>query len=277
MFKVKTTWICAVEKDKIESIIPSTPAGKPEAASTGKKDASQHPSKPAANFAATGGASGRIISDASAAATTLQRKTVSRARQGNRQAPPKITNAAVKPEVPTSRQRQRCGLSKDLGATTLACHQLRASPAPPKEPEVPAKPRRYPGQSLYELHSRLSHVQSTKLELDSRKRAATSERDRGMGTFNESTLWWSARRRRKNHWMRRPRRLDEALHEVYANTSDYGAQTVVGGYQRWSINIGGRPTTTIGREAGRCARGKDMFTVLAMTYADQRPHSDSET
>src|ERR1700676_2992903 len=42
MFKVKTDYgFVLVEKDKIEPIIPSAPAGKPEAASAGKKDASQ--------------------------------------------------------------------------------------------------------------------------------------------------------------------------------------------------------------------------------------------
>src|SRR5258708_25149616 len=46
MFKVKTEYgYELVEKDKIESIIPSTPAGKPEAPSTAKKDTTPPPSK----------------------------------------------------------------------------------------------------------------------------------------------------------------------------------------------------------------------------------------
>src|SRR6266446_1790487 len=49
MFKIKTDYgYELIEKDKIESIIPSTPAGKSEPA-TGKKDAAQHPSKPGAD------------------------------------------------------------------------------------------------------------------------------------------------------------------------------------------------------------------------------------
>jgi len=44
MFKVKTEFgYELIEKDKIESIIPSTPAGKSEPASALKKDAPQHP------------------------------------------------------------------------------------------------------------------------------------------------------------------------------------------------------------------------------------------
>src|SRR4029077_18194264 len=47
MFKVKTDFgYVLVEKDKIESIIPSTPAGKPEEATAPKKDAAKNPAKP---------------------------------------------------------------------------------------------------------------------------------------------------------------------------------------------------------------------------------------
>src|ERR1700688_2548687 len=50
MFKVKTDYgFVLVEKDKIAKIIPTTPAGKPEPASAGKKDATKRPSKPAAD------------------------------------------------------------------------------------------------------------------------------------------------------------------------------------------------------------------------------------
>src|SRR6266704_6089186 len=49
MFKIKTDFgYELIEKDKIESIIPSTPAGKSEPA-TGTKDAGQHPSKTGAD------------------------------------------------------------------------------------------------------------------------------------------------------------------------------------------------------------------------------------
>src|SRR5260370_22591278 len=48
MFKVKTEFgYVLVEKDKIASIVPATPASKPEPESGGKKDTAQRPSKPA--------------------------------------------------------------------------------------------------------------------------------------------------------------------------------------------------------------------------------------
>src|SRR6266849_4752983 len=78
MFKVKTDFgFVLVEKDKIESIIPSTPAGKPEAASAGKKDASQHPSKPAADSQPQAAPAAASLSDASATPTNASAKTVS--------------------------------------------------------------------------------------------------------------------------------------------------------------------------------------------------------
>src|SRR2546422_8444211 len=50
MFKVKTEFgYVLVEKDKIASIIPATPGAKSESDYPTKKDAAQHPSKPAAD------------------------------------------------------------------------------------------------------------------------------------------------------------------------------------------------------------------------------------
>src|SRR4029077_17950000 len=77
MFKIKTDFgYELIEKDKIESIIPSTPAGKPEAASAAKKDANQHPSKPAADSQPQAEPAVASSSDASATPTNASVKTV---------------------------------------------------------------------------------------------------------------------------------------------------------------------------------------------------------
>src|SRR5207244_433104 len=81
-----------IEKDKIASIIPSTPAGKPEPASASKKDAAQHPSKPAGDSQPQAEPAVASSSDTSAAPTAGKAE----------KARPKITNASVKPEVPTN-------------------------------------------------------------------------------------------------------------------------------------------------------------------------------
>src|SRR5258708_33857837 len=77
MFKVKAGFgYVLVEKDKIASIVPSTPAGKPEPPSAGKKDAAQHPSKPGADSQPPAEPAAASSSDASAAATNASPRTV---------------------------------------------------------------------------------------------------------------------------------------------------------------------------------------------------------
>src|SRR2546427_1277945 len=104
MFKVKTDdGYELVRKDKIESIIPSTPAGKPEAASAAKKDASQHPSKPAADPQPQAEPAVASSSDASATPTNASARAADPSTAGKSgKTTPKITNAAVKTEIPTS-------------------------------------------------------------------------------------------------------------------------------------------------------------------------------
>src|SRR5258708_40342234 len=76
MFKVKAGFgYVLVEKDKIASIVPSTPAGKPEPPCAGKKDAAQHPSKPAPDSQPPAEPAAASSSDASAAATNASART----------------------------------------------------------------------------------------------------------------------------------------------------------------------------------------------------------
>src|SRR5713101_8402535 len=77
MFKVKTDFgYELIEKDKIASIIPSTPAGKPETPAAAKKDAAQHPPKPAGDSQPQAEPAAASSSDASAAPKTASTKTV---------------------------------------------------------------------------------------------------------------------------------------------------------------------------------------------------------
>src|SRR6266704_7036214 len=70
MFKIKTDFgYELIEKDKIASIVPSTPAGQPETPPAGKKDAAQHPSKPDAGSQPQAGPAVASSSDASATPT----------------------------------------------------------------------------------------------------------------------------------------------------------------------------------------------------------------
>src|SRR6267154_3568706 len=141
MFKVKTDYgFELVEKDKIESIIPSAPTGKSEPASALKKDAASHPAKPAADSQPQAEPTVATSSEASATAANASEKTVSPAGKADK-APAKITNAAVKPEV-----------TANTGTANLAAPATKGSPADTErglapaatataaqqEPEVPA-------------------------------------------------------------------------------------------------------------------------------------------
>src|SRR5258708_27761751 len=96
MFKVKAGFgYVLVEKDKIASIVPSTPAGKPEPPSAGKKNAAQHPSKPAPDSQPPAEPAAASSSDASAAATNASARTAEPRPAGEtHKNMPKITKAA---------------------------------------------------------------------------------------------------------------------------------------------------------------------------------------
>src|SRR5260370_22889522 len=77
MFKVKTDFgYVLVEKDKIESIIPSTPAGKAETPAAVKRDSEQHTSKPANDSQPQAEPAVATGSDPSAAPTNPTPKTL---------------------------------------------------------------------------------------------------------------------------------------------------------------------------------------------------------
>src|SRR5580698_7976878 len=98
MFKVKTDFgYVLVEKDKIASIVPSTPAGetpKNDKTPAAKKDSATD-GAPKAESAVASSAEG------TPQPTNASVKSADPAAAKREKAAPKITNAAVKPEVPT--------------------------------------------------------------------------------------------------------------------------------------------------------------------------------
>src|SRR5260370_1320183 len=125
-----------VRKDKIESIIPSTPAGKPEPASAGKKDTNQHPSKPAADLQPQAEPAVASSSDASATPTNASVKTVDPGTAGKTgKTTPKKTNAAGEPEGPASTPAAnvRAPASKEAPPPTTPRPQPPADHPPPHQ------------------------------------------------------------------------------------------------------------------------------------------------
>src|SRR5580693_7145038 len=132
MFKVKTDFgYVLVEKDKIASIVPSTPANetpKTDKTPVAKKDPAKETEPKAESAVASS-------SEGTASATNASAKSAEK----NEKTGPKITNAAVKPEVPAATKTNAvapaiAGPNAAPNATLAAS----AQPTAPKEPEPPA-------------------------------------------------------------------------------------------------------------------------------------------
>jgi hypothetical protein len=275
MFKVKTDYgYELVEKDKIESIIPSTPAGKPEAASATKKDAAPRPSKPAADSQPQAEPAVASSSDASATPTNASTRTLDPNTAGKSdKTTPKITNVAVKPEVPTNATAANVAAPTIKGspaATTTGLAPAAASPAPPKEPEVPANREEVQGNLYTNYTHGFRMYKAPSWSLIEEARGALPNAIVAMGTSNESTLMVVGEEKTKEPLEAAAAAVEKRLHDVYANYQRLSERkTVVGGLPAVEYQYRGKADNH--DWSGKLvvvSRGKDMFTVLAMTYAD---------
>jgi hypothetical protein len=275
MFKVKTDYgYELVEKDKIESIIPSTPAGKPEAASATKKDAAPRPSKPAADSQPQAEPAVASSSDASATPTNASARILDPNTAGKSdKTTPKITNVAVKPEVPTNATAANVAAPTIKGspaATTTGLAPAAASPAPPKEPEVPANREEVQGNLYTNYTHGFRMYKAPSWSLIEEARGALPNAIVAMGTSNESTLMVVGEEKTKEPLEAAAAAVEKRLHDVYANYQRLSERkTVVGGLPAVEYQYRGKADNH--DWSGKLvvvSRGKDMFTVLAMTYAD---------
>jgi len=275
MFKVKTDdGYELVKKDKIESIIPSTPTGKPDAASAGKKDATQHPSKPNADSQPQTEPAAAPGSDASAVATSASTKTVSPGPAGKAdKTAPKVTNVAVKPEIPAKTTASNVAAPAINGSPAATANGLAtsaAAPAPPKEPEVPTDREEIQGNVYTNYTHGFRMYKAPSWNLIEEARGALPNAIVAMGTSNESTLMVVGEEKTKDSLEVAAPAVEKRLHEVYANYQRVSERkTVVGGMPAIEYKYRGKADEH--EWSGKLvvvARGKDIFTLLAMTYAD---------
>jgi hypothetical protein len=275
MFKVKTDYgYELVEKDKIESIIPSTPAGRSEPASTPKKDAAQHPAKPAADSQLQAAPAVASSSEASAITANASEKTVSLAPAGKTdKSPAKTTNAAAKPEVATNTGAGNVAppaTKSSPAATSTGLAPAAPTPAPPKEPEVPANREEIQGNLYTNYTHGFRMYKAPSWSLIEEARGALPNAIVAMGTSNESTLMVVGEEKTKEPLDAAAAAVEKRLHDVYANYQKLSERkTVVGGMPAVEYKYRGKADDH--DWSGRLvviAHGKDMFTVLAMTYAD---------
>ena len=241
MFKVKTDFgYVLVEKDKIASIIPDTPA---EDAGTNAT------AKPAA-------------------------KSESAATEANKQAKASaiVNNSAVRPEIPltTAKGDMTPPPIKSVSATPkTALAALVAAPPPPKEEPPPIKEEIQGNLYLnHEFLFRMYKAPSWQIIADAGQNLPNAIV--AMGTSNESTLLVVGHEKTNSALEPAAKEVEKKLSEVYENYRLISQRkTVLGGLPALEYKYRGMAD---GHDwSGTLAvvgRNGDVFTVLGMTYAD---------
>jgi hypothetical protein len=274
MFKIKTDFgYELIEKDKIASIIPSTPGGKPESQPAAKKDTAPHPPKPDAASQPEIEPAVASSTETSAAPTNASAKLANPSSSAKAdKGAPKIANVAVKPEIPTAAPDGNAMAPVIKGAATAPTSNLAASATPPapKEPEVPANREEIQGNLYTNYTHGFRMYKAPSWNLIEEARTALPNAIVAMGTSNESTLMVVGEENTKEPLETAAAGVEKRLHDVYLKYQRISLRkTVVGGLP--AIEYQYRGSADDHDWSGKLvvvARGKDIFTVLAMTHGD---------
>jgi hypothetical protein len=266
MFKVKTDYgYELIEKDKITAIIPTTPAAKSAPDSTAKKDAPQHPSKPTSEAqpqaepaVATASNTGANASPANASVKTVTPSPTAKSEKASPGA-----NTATKTAAPANASATNPPTPVNGASAAMA-------PAPPKEPEVPANREEVTGNLYTNYTHGFRMYKAPSWNLIEEARNALPNAIVAMGTSNESTLLVVGEEKNKDSLEAAASGVEKRLHDVYANYQRVSQKkAVVGGMPAIDFQYRGKADEH--DWSGRLvviSRGKDILTVLAMTYAD---------
>jgi hypothetical protein len=266
MFKVKTDYgYVLVEKDKIASIVPSTPVSetpKTDKTPVAKKDPARN-AEPAVASSTEG----------TTAATNASAKSAEPAAAGKRaEAARKITNTAARPEVPVATKAN--AVAPTLTTLTAApASSLGASPAqpvPPKEPEPPAIREDIQGNLYTNYTHGFKMYKAPSWALIEEARKALPNAIVALGTYNQTTLMVIGQEQSKAALEPAAATVEKRLSEIYDNYRRISQRkTVVGGLPAVEYHYRGLAD---GHDwSGTLvviSRGADVFTVLGMTYAD---------
>jgi hypothetical protein len=275
MFKVKTDFgYVLVEKDKIAKIVPSTPASKSEPQSAAKKDGGTGPSKPAGNSQPQVEPVVASSTEVSPASTNAGVKSASPDTAGKSdKASPKVSNVAVKPELPSGAPAGNATAPAIKGSANAPANGIvtsSAAPAPPKEPEIPANREEIQGNLYTNFTHGFRMYKAPSWSLLEEARSALPNAIVAMGTSNESTLMVVGEESTKESLDAAAAGVEKRLHDVYSKYQRISQRkTVVGGLP--AVEYQYRGTADDHDWSGKLvvvARGKDILTVLGMTYAD---------
>jgi len=275
MFKVKTDFgYVLVEKDKIASIIPSTPADKTPAEPEAKKKDEAKAAKPASESQPQTEPAVATTSGTTPTPTNASEKTVEPAPGAKSdKSSPKITNAAVKPEIPPSNATANApapALKATASPATAPIAASTAAPAPPKEPELPPNREEVTGNLYTNYTHGFRMYKAPSWNLIEEARSALPNAIVAMGTQNESTLMVVGEEKSKDNLDATAAAVEKRLHDVYTNYQRLSQRkTVVGGMPAVEYEYRGKADDH--DWSGKLviiARDKNILTVLAMTYAD---------
>lgn len=270
MFKVKTDFgYVLVEKDKIESIIPDTPAGgtaaktnpAPSAKSKAKTKPSATPTPAPAN-------------DATASATGADEKSSAQPEQAKRdKTAAVVSNANARPEIPPVTPVSAGTSAPALKtAPAIAKAPIPSATAPPPPPkEEPAPIREEIQGNLYINHEfgfRMYKAPSWQL-IDGAGQTLPNAIV-AMGTSNESTLLVIGHEKTKAALETAAQGIEKRLQDVYENYRVISQRkSVVAGQPAMEYHYRG---VADGHDwSGTLvvlARNGDLFTILGMTFAD---------
>jgi hypothetical protein len=270
MFKVKTDYgYVLVEKDKIASIVPSTPVSETpnnDKAPVAKKDPATS-AEPKAE-PAVGSSAGGITT-----ATNASAKSAEPAAAGKREKTgSKITNGAVKPEVPAATRTNAVApaVTAPTAAPNAALTASAAQPAAPKEPEPPAIREDIQGNLYTNYTHGFKMYKAPSWQLNEEARKSLPNAIVALGTYNQSTLMVIGQEESKALLEPAAATVEKRLSEIYDNYRRISQRkTVVGGLPAVEYHYRGMAD---GHDwSGTLvviSRGVDVLTVLGMTYAD---------
>ena len=274
MFKVKTDFgYVLVEKDKIASIIPSAPSPEKEKAGNTKKDSREK--APNKNGEAQAEADSELPPDPDNA--ELPKSPETRpvgAKVSEKEGKPsaKIVNTGAKPEVPgkTSSSSAPAPEIKNASVSTAQATAANAAPLAPKVPEVPANREEIQGNLYINYTHGFKMYKAPSWNVIEEARGALPNAIVAMGTANESTLMVIGKEKTKEPLDGASAEVEKRLRDVYSNYKQLSQKkTTVSGLPAIEYQYRGKADEH--DWSGRLvviAHGPDIFTILAMTYAD---------
>ncbi len=274
MFKIKTDdGYELVRKDKIASIIPSAPAAEKAKAGSAKKDLKQKTPDKSSEAQTEADADTQSDAEDAESPNGPETKPVSaKVAEKAGKSLPKSVKTAAKPEVPVKASAAKTPTteSKSSELSTAPVTIASAAPPAPKEPEVPANREEIQGNLYINYTHGFKMYKAPSWNLIEEARRALPNAIVAMGTANESTLMVIGKEMTKEPLDGASAEVEKRLHDVYSNYKRIlEKKTTVSGWPAIEYQYRGKADDH--DWSGKLvviAHGPDIFTVLAMTYAD---------